>query len=78
MADLALFDPATVVDHATWEQPAALATGVEHVLIGGGFAIERGRPANLRLGRVSPRSRPARGAPSRRGSLRNECQRGQP
>ncbi len=52
VADLVLFDPATVADRATWEEPAALATGVEHVLIGGAFAIEGGRPVNLRLGRV--------------------------
>ena len=52
VADLVVFDPSSVTDRATWEQPAALATGIEHVLIGGEFAIEGGRPANLRLGRV--------------------------
>ncbi len=57
VADLVLFDPATVADRATWEQPAALAAGVEHVLIGGGFAVESGRPANLGLGRVIRRPR---------------------
>ena len=51
-ADLVLFDPASVTDNATWETPAALATGIEHVLIGGAFAVQDGRPANLRLGRV--------------------------
>ena len=39
-------------DRATWQEPAALAAGVVHVLIGGALAIEAGRPANLRLGRV--------------------------
>src|SRR5207248_3314163 len=59
VADLVVFYPATVADRATWQEPAALAAGVEHVLIGGAFAIAAGRPANLRLGRVlrrSPRS----------------------
>ncbi len=51
-ADLVLFDPTSVTDNATWETPAALATGIEHVLIGGAFAVQNGRPANLRLGRV--------------------------
>jgi len=57
VADLVLFDPATVVDRATWEAPAALAAGVEHVLIGGAFAVEAGRPVDLRLGRVVRRPR---------------------
>jgi N-acyl-D-aspartate/D-glutamate deacylase len=61
VADLVLFDASAVTDNATWERPAALATGVEHVLIGGSFAIEHGRPANLRLGRVLRRPAPVRG-----------------
>jgi len=52
VADLVAFDPETVTDRATWAEPALLASGIEHVLIGGEFAIEGGRPANLRLGRV--------------------------
>ncbi|HEX9015236.1 MAG TPA: D-aminoacylase [Chloroflexota bacterium] len=51
-ADLVLFDPATVRDEATYEHPTRLASGIEHVLIGGEFAVERGTPVNLRLGRV--------------------------
>jgi N-acyl-D-aspartate/D-glutamate deacylase len=56
VADLVLFDRATVADRATWAEPSALATGVEHVLLGGAFAIEAGRPVNLRLGRVIRRT----------------------
>jgi N-acyl-D-aspartate/D-glutamate deacylase len=52
VADLVLFDPGTVLDRATWQEPAALASGVEHVLLAGEFAIAAGRPVNLRLGRV--------------------------
>ncbi len=52
VADLVVFDPATVTDNATWEDPAALATGIEAVLLGGRVAIEGGRPVDLRLGRV--------------------------
>jgi N-acyl-D-aspartate/D-glutamate deacylase len=52
VADLVLFDPVAVTDRATWQEPAALASGVEHVLLGGRFAIENGRPVNLRLGGV--------------------------
>ncbi len=52
VADLVVFDPATVRDEATYEQPTRLASGIEYVLIGGDFAIDRGVPADLRLGRV--------------------------
>jgi N-acyl-D-amino-acid deacylase len=52
VADLLVFDPTTVTDNATWDRPAALATGIQSVLLGGQFAIDGGRLANLRLGRV--------------------------
>jgi N-acyl-D-amino-acid deacylase len=63
VADLAVFDPATVADRATWSEPAAIAVGVEHVLLGGAFAVRAGRPEDLRLGRVI--RRPRGGAPPR-------------
>ena len=36
-ADLVLFDPATVVDHSTFEQPRALSTGIAKVWVNGGL-----------------------------------------
>ena len=62
IADLVVFDPTTVTDNATWERPAALATGIESVLLGGRFAIDGGRPVNLRLGRVIRRPLTGSGA----------------
>ena len=41
-----------MTDTATWERPASLATGIEHVLIGGRAALENGRLVDLRRGRV--------------------------
>ena len=66
VADLVAFDPATVADRATWQEPARLATGVEHVLLGGRFAVQQGRPVNLRLGGVLRRdaTRTARPRPA--------------
>jgi N-acyl-D-amino-acid deacylase len=62
-ADIAIFDPETVVDRANWESPSDLATGVEHVLIGGEFAVEAGRLVGLRLGRVLRRPSPPSSGP---------------
>jgi N-acyl-D-aspartate/D-glutamate deacylase len=52
VADLVIFDPSTVADRATWSEPAREAAGVEHVLLGGEFAVRGGRVEHLRLGRV--------------------------
>jgi N-acyl-D-aspartate/D-glutamate deacylase len=60
VADLIMFDPAIVADRATWSEPARPAVGVEHVLLGGRFAVRDGRVEDLRLGRVV--RRPERGA----------------
>ena len=38
-ADLAIFDPATVIDRATFEQPALYSEGIRHVLVGGVFVV---------------------------------------
>ncbi len=51
-ADVVVFDPATIADHATYEQPAQLATGVEDVLVNGHFALKDGRPTGAATGRV--------------------------
>lgn len=50
-ADLVLFDPATITDHATWENPAALATGVEAVWVNGVAVREGGKPTGAMPGR---------------------------
>jgi N-acyl-D-amino-acid deacylase len=34
-ADIAIFDPATIQDHATFQQPHQYATGVQHVIVNG-------------------------------------------
>ncbi len=52
VADLVVFDPAVVADRSTYEQPNLPAVGIEAVLLGGRFAIDRGRPVDVGLGRV--------------------------
>jgi N-acyl-D-amino-acid deacylase len=52
IADLVLFDPSSVADAATYEDPTRQARGIEHVFVGGEFAVQSGAPARLDLGRV--------------------------
>jgi N-acyl-D-amino-acid deacylase len=52
VADLVLFDPATVRDHATYAQPHRAASGVEAVWVAGQPALEGGRLTGIRAGRV--------------------------
>jgi dihydroorotase len=41
-ADITLFDPATVLDRATYEQGDSPSTGIEHVLVSGTFVVRNG------------------------------------
>ncbi|WP_419950631.1 amidohydrolase family protein [Candidatus Palauibacter sp.] len=38
-ADLTIFDPATVIDNATFEAPGQPSSGIEHVIVGGTFVV---------------------------------------
>jgi N-acyl-D-amino-acid deacylase len=50
-ADLVLFDPVTVADRATYDEPTALSTGIDLVVVNGGIAYEDGAASGRRLGR---------------------------
>ncbi|MCR4373921.1 MAG: amidohydrolase family protein [Acidobacteria bacterium] len=52
LADVVIFDPATIQDRATYEDPFALATGVRWVLVNGTVAIDNGAPTRALAGRV--------------------------
>lgn len=51
-ADVVMFDPATIADHATYDQPAQLATGVENVWVNGVQVVRGGRHTGATPGRV--------------------------
>lgn len=67
-ADITVFDPDTVIDKATFEQPNQLAEGVRHVLVNGRLALTSGDVVDgLRAGkslrrRSSMISRPRTGS----------------
>ncbi|HET7201804.1 MAG TPA: D-aminoacylase [Steroidobacteraceae bacterium] len=51
-ADVVVFDPGTIADHATFEQPKQYASGVEHVLVNGVAVIRSGQHTGATPGRV--------------------------
>jgi N-acyl-D-amino-acid deacylase len=51
-ADIVLFDPATIADHATFDAPHRLSTGVRHVLVNGAFVVRDGRHTGAKPGRI--------------------------
>ena len=51
-ADVVVFDPDTIQDHATYETPHQLSTGVSYVIVNGKFAVKDGQPTGAATGRV--------------------------
>lgn len=51
-ADLVVFDPATIIDHATFAQPHRYATGVQHVFVNGVQVLKDGEHTGATPGRV--------------------------
>jgi N-acyl-D-amino-acid deacylase len=51
-ADVVAFDPDTVADRATFEQPHAYPTGIAHVLVNGAFVVRAGDHTGTLPGRV--------------------------
>ena len=52
VADLVLFDPATVIDRSTFADPTALATGIEKVFVNGVLVWDSGKSTGARPGSV--------------------------
>jgi N-acyl-D-amino-acid deacylase len=51
-ADIAIFDPTKIQDHATFDQPKIYATGMVHVFVNGKLVLENGTHTQARPGRV--------------------------
>jgi N-acyl-D-amino-acid deacylase len=51
-ADVVVFDPHTIQDHATYEQPHQYATGVQHVFVNGQHVLKGGKHTGALPGQV--------------------------
>ena len=52
VADIAIFDPATVTDRSTYAAGRTLAEGVDHVLVNGTLVLKDGEPTGATPGRA--------------------------
>jgi N-acyl-D-aspartate/D-glutamate deacylase len=51
-ADVTVFDPATIADKATYENPYQYAVGVQYVIVNGRLVIDRGQHTGARPGAI--------------------------
>jgi N-acyl-D-aspartate/D-glutamate deacylase len=51
-ADIAVFDPRTIIDHATYEQPHQLSTGVMYVFVNGVAVVRDGKHTGALPGQI--------------------------
>lgn len=51
-ADIVIFDPTTISDHATFEKPHQYATGVKHVFVNGTQVLKNGEHTGAKPGQV--------------------------
>jgi len=51
-ADITIFDPATVCDQATFEDPAQYPQGIPYVIVNGAVVVDQGQHTSAKPGRV--------------------------
>ncbi|MBM3766702.1 MAG: amidohydrolase family protein, partial [Acidobacteria bacterium] len=54
-ADITVFDPKTVIDHATYDKPHQYATGIQYVAVNGSIVLDAGKHTGARPGTVITR-----------------------
>jgi N-acyl-D-aspartate/D-glutamate deacylase len=51
-ADITMFDPATVIDRATYEDASIPSAGIPYVIVNGQVVVEKGEVTTARPGRA--------------------------
>jgi N-acyl-D-amino-acid deacylase len=62
VADIVVFDPKTIRDRSTWDEPQLLAEGVHHVLVNGEFVLQDGKMTGKAPGKFLPKKNAQRSA----------------
>jgi N-acyl-D-amino-acid deacylase len=75
-ADVTVFDPATVIDHATYDDPARPSVGIREVIVNGHVALHDGKATGERGGRSLIRSSHMPSRPFELGGTRHVTFRG--
>lgn len=70
-ADVVVFDPATIADRATYDEPRQYPTGIDTVVVNGVVTLARGVPTGARAGRplTGPGARSTEGRARHPGTL---------
>jgi N-acyl-D-amino-acid deacylase len=56
LADVVIFDPATIADVATYAEPRQYPAGIDYVIVNGQVAVDGGRQTDARAGRMLRRN----------------------
>jgi N-acyl-D-aspartate/D-glutamate deacylase len=51
-ADITIFDPETVIDRATFEEPNQFPVGINYVIVNGQIEVDKGQRTPVNAGRV--------------------------
>jgi dihydroorotase/N-acyl-D-amino-acid deacylase len=51
-ADITIFDPATIIDHATFTKPAQLSDGIDYTIVNGQVEYDHGKLTGITAGKV--------------------------
>jgi dihydroorotase/N-acyl-D-amino-acid deacylase len=52
IADITLFNPATVMDRTTFQKPHQYPVGIDYVIVNGQLALSKGQWTGVRAGKV--------------------------
>ncbi|MFK7820651.1 MAG: amidohydrolase family protein [Planctomycetaceae bacterium] len=58
-ADITIYDPKTIIDNSTFEQPHQHSTGIRHVFVNGSAVVFDGTPTGNRPGKLLKRPTPS-------------------